>query len=132
MASVRPQPAATEQEALPARYFETAAAGGVLVGRPPTVPEFTEEFGWDDAVIDAPFDDPDMPERITELAADPDRLDRIRRAQHRRDDAASRHGTSARHDASDVGMEIANGMHVAAIDERVERSQLDQPVTTAP
>ena len=106
------------EEALPARYFETAAAGGLLVGRPPTVGEFASEFGWTDAVFEAPFDDPDMPARLTELAADPERLGRARRRNiaetMRRHDTAHRLATML----ADVGVEAPPRLREAVEDRR--------------
>ncbi len=66
------------EEALPARFFEAAAAGGVLVGQPPRTPSLESEFGWPDAIIEAPFDEPAMPEILSSLRSSPDRLRAIR------------------------------------------------------
>lgn len=117
------------EEALPARYFETAAAGGVLVGQPPSVPEFTAEFGWDDAVIEAPFDDADMPARITELAKDPARLNRLRRRNiaetMRRHDTAHRLDTMLREAALEPPQRV-----IEAVEERVNTARSISPQTT--
>ncbi|MGF1454848.1 MAG: glycosyltransferase [Alphaproteobacteria bacterium] len=62
------------------RFFEGAAAGAVMVGAPPRTPSMDESFDWQDAVIEAPWDDEGIAERLSALEADPDRLERIRRA----------------------------------------------------
>lgn len=62
------------------RYFEGAASGAVMLGDPLTGQEaFDAYLGWEDAVIDAPADGPDIPTLIEALEQDPDRLERIRR-----------------------------------------------------
>lgn len=62
------------EEALPARYFEAAAAGAVLVGAPPELPGMAEHFGWTDAVVPMDFDEPDAGAVIEAMLVDPDRL----------------------------------------------------------
>ncbi|MGI9047052.1 MAG: glycosyltransferase family protein [Burkholderiales bacterium] len=61
-----------------ARFFEGAAAGAVMLGKPPAPAAFNEYFGWPDAVIPLPFDAPDIADTIAELDARPQRLARIR------------------------------------------------------
>lgn len=61
------------------RYFEGAAAGTVMIGKPPSGALFDRYFGWRDAVIPAPFDAPDIADTILELEAQPERVARIRR-----------------------------------------------------
>ncbi len=65
------------QQELGFRFFEGAAAGAVMVGTPPRIQSFADNFDWNDAVIET--DDRPILESIAELDASPDRLDRIRR-----------------------------------------------------
>ena len=62
------------------RYFEGAAAGTVLIGDAPFNESFTENFGWQDSVIPLEFNSGDIADVIAELEADPERVERIRRA----------------------------------------------------
>lgn len=62
------------------RFFEGAAAGTVMIGRPPAGDAFRRLFPWQDAVIEAPFDAPDIADLIHDLEADPERIKRIRAA----------------------------------------------------
>ena len=64
-----------QQHALPARYFEAAAAGAVLVGARPNVVEFDDEFDWTDSIIDLAYDEPDAGEMVDTLLTQSDRLD---------------------------------------------------------
>jgi hypothetical protein len=65
-------------EALPARLFEGAASGAVLMGEPPYGDDFDAHFNWPDAVIEAPFDSPDIRALLADLAAQPERMARLR------------------------------------------------------
>ncbi|MGI9603341.1 MAG: hypothetical protein ACR2QE_15755 [Acidimicrobiales bacterium] len=56
------------------RYFEASAAGALMVGEHPPIPPVHDLFDWPDAVIDAPFDDPEMGAFVDSLAAEPDRV----------------------------------------------------------
>lgn len=60
------------------RFFEGVAGGAVLLGQPPKTPAFKRMLPWPDAVIEIPFDAPDIAETIRSLDADPERLARIR------------------------------------------------------
>jgi hypothetical protein len=60
------------------RFFEGAAGGSVLLGGEPRTPMFAELFGWPDAVV--PCGPDDVGAVIESLDRDPDRTDRIRRA----------------------------------------------------
>ena len=71
------------------RFYEGAAAGAVMIGEPPRLESFTQEFDWSDAIIRVPFDSPDIGDILAELDADPERLARIRRANVT--NAAARH-----------------------------------------
>jgi hypothetical protein len=64
------------EEAIPARVFEGTAAGAVLIGLAPNVPEFGKLFDWPDALIEIPTDPVDMRSFYSELQADPERIRR--------------------------------------------------------
>ncbi len=66
------------QEELSFKYFEAVASGGVIVGRPPEIPEFGKLFDWEDAYIDVPFDCPEIGEVLTDLENDHPRIRRAR------------------------------------------------------
>ncbi len=59
------------------RFYEGAAAGAVMLGEPPDSVCFREQFDWPDAVIQVPFDCPEIVEVMAELDRDPQRLARI-------------------------------------------------------
>ncbi len=67
------------QHALPARFFEAAAGGALLVGASPDADEFEEHFDWTDSFIDMPFDAPDVADRVEELLGDESRLTKAHR-----------------------------------------------------
>lgn len=71
---------AIEVDEVSGRFFEGAAAGAIMIGDPPASGPYLSLFDWPDAVVKAPFDDPDIGERIAQLDADPDRCSRIRKA----------------------------------------------------
>ena len=78
------------QEEFGLRYIEAVATGAVMVGDRPSNPAFTEYFGWEDSVVEAPHGSSDMLPVIKALDADPARVERIRRrniceALHRHD-----------------------------------------------
>jgi hypothetical protein len=62
------------------RFHEGAAAGCVLVGDPPTTPEFAEQFTWPDAVVPMAAETDDVAGVLDDLEADPGRVARVRRA----------------------------------------------------
>ena len=62
------------QEELAFRYFEAAAAGAVLLGSPPNTGVTSTIFGWEDALIEAPFDAPMMGEFVGDLLSQSDRV----------------------------------------------------------
>lgn len=62
------------------RYIEGAAAGTVMLGMLPTTAEGRQLLDWEDAVIDLPFDSPDIVEVIKDLDTQPHRLSRICRS----------------------------------------------------
>jgi hypothetical protein len=77
------------QEEISARFYEGAAAGAVMIGEPPRSAEFKSQFDWPDAVIEVPFNSPDIGQLLQSFDAEPERLARIRR--HNLYNAALRH-----------------------------------------
>src|SRR5262249_14922673 len=71
-----------EQDELSGRFFEGAAAGAVMIGVRPRTGKFLTQFDWPEAVVDAPWDDPDVGALIERLGAEarpprPTRPDRV-------------------------------------------------------
>jgi hypothetical protein len=66
------------QEEVGPRFFEGAAGGTIMLGVPPKCEAFTNNFDWSDAVIEIPFDSPDISNIIADLNAEPERLAKIR------------------------------------------------------
>lgn len=84
------EPELTEgREEISARFYEGVAAGAALIGVPPRSPEFRRQFDWPDAVIEIPFDCPDIADRLAALDRDAGRMQRITRENVRQ--AALRH-----------------------------------------
>jgi len=67
------------EQVLPSRLFEGAAGGAVILGTAPQCPEFHEHFDWLDAVIEVSPNASDIAAIISELDAQPQRMDRVRR-----------------------------------------------------
>ena len=67
------------QEEFGLRYIEAIATGAILLGDRPSNPAFDNYFGWEDAVIEAPYASPAMLDVIKALDADPARVERARR-----------------------------------------------------
>lgn len=61
------------------RFFEGAAAGCVMIGKPPDTEIFKHYFDWQDAVILMAFDEPNIEQILRELDAQPAYLEAIRR-----------------------------------------------------
>jgi len=61
------------------RFYEGAAAGAIMLGEPPRLESFQQQFDWPDAVIPVPFNSPDIVQILQQLDADPQRLARTRR-----------------------------------------------------
>ena len=61
------------------RFFEGAASGTVMIGVPPATEIFKKNFDWQDAVIEIPFDVPNIAEIIADLDNQPERLAKIRK-----------------------------------------------------
>lgn len=84
------EPEVTEgREEISARFYEGVAAGAALIGVPPRSAEFRRQFDWPDAMIEMPFDCPDIAERLRALDSDAARMERIMRENVRQ--AALRH-----------------------------------------
>ena len=77
------------RDEISARFYEGAAAGTVMIGEAPRSEEFRRQFDWPDAVIDVPFDSPDVGRILTDLNNDAERLHMVRRHNIRQ--AALRH-----------------------------------------
>ncbi|WP_191287327.1 glycosyltransferase [Aliiroseovarius zhejiangensis] len=60
------------------RYLEGLAAGAIVLGNKIDSDAFREHIGWEDAVIDAPYDCPQIGDIISTLDEDPDRCAAIR------------------------------------------------------
>ena len=61
------------------RYFEAAASGSILLGERPNNGEFEKFFDWPDALVDLPYDSPDVHRVLTELDRQPERQSAMRR-----------------------------------------------------
>ena len=61
------------------RFFEGAAGGAVMIGQPPDNAAFKTLFDWPDAVVEAPFDAPEIGTLIAKLDAEPERVAQIRK-----------------------------------------------------
>lgn len=73
-------PGETEgQQEVGFRFFEGAAAGVVMIGEPPNVASFSENFDWPDAVVRLPLGSTEIGAVIDELEGQPERVARIRR-----------------------------------------------------
>jgi hypothetical protein len=73
-------PGETEgQQEVGFRFFEGAAAGAVMIGDPPDVEAFRQNFDWPDAVVHLPYGSTEAGRLVAELEAEPNRLIRIRR-----------------------------------------------------
>ena len=74
------RPEETEGQQEPSfRFVEGAAAGTVMLGKPPANEAFARDFDWPEAVIPIEFDAPNIGEIIADLDTQPERLAKIRR-----------------------------------------------------
>ena len=78
-----------DRDEISARFYEGAAAGTVMIGEPPRIDEFRQQFDWEDALIHLPFDSPDVVRILADLDGDAERLHAARRRNVR--EAALRH-----------------------------------------
>jgi hypothetical protein len=62
------------QEEVGPRFFEGAASGVIMLGEKPNCDAFRQNFAWDDAVIEVPFNCPDIGDVLNHLEAQPERL----------------------------------------------------------
>jgi hypothetical protein len=67
------------QEEVGPRFFEGAASGAIMLGYAPVCQPFQENFDWPDAVIEIPFDCPNIGEVLQDLRSQTERLESIRR-----------------------------------------------------
>lgn len=67
------------QQEIGQRFFEGAGGGAVLFGAPPRTAHFQEWFGWEDSVVELPYDSEHVAGCLDALEADPLRVERIRR-----------------------------------------------------
>ncbi|MGH7999970.1 MAG: glycosyltransferase family protein [Brasilonema sp.] len=67
------------QDELGSRFFEGAAGGAVMIGTPPVCEAYTTHFNWSHAVIEIPYDAPNVADLITEFDAQPDHLNKVRK-----------------------------------------------------
>jgi Glycosyl transferases group 1 len=77
------------RDEISARFYEGAAAGTVMIGEAPRTEEFKRQFDWPDALIQVPFDSPDIGRILADLNGNPERLRAVRRNNVR--EAALRH-----------------------------------------
>lgn len=71
------------------RWFESMAAGCVVVGRRPSAPECDVLFDWPDAIIELPEEPREAVAAVLRLLDEPDRLARCSRRNNR--EAVARH-----------------------------------------
>lgn len=68
-----------DQEEVGFRFFEGAAAGTLMIGDPPDVASFRENFDWPDAVVHLPYGSAEIAPVLAGLESAPERVERIRR-----------------------------------------------------
>jgi len=68
------------KDEIASRFYEGAAAGAVMLGDPPDTEDFRTQFDWEGAVVPMPFHAPRIGAVIADLDRDPERVERIRRA----------------------------------------------------
>jgi glycosyl transferase family 1 len=61
------------------RYFEAAASGSISLGERPNNGDFERFFDWPDALIDLPYDSPDVKKVLEDLDKQPERQSAMRR-----------------------------------------------------
>ena len=71
------------QEEVGYRYYEGAAAGTVMIGEAPDCEEYTELFGWPEALIRIQPDGSDITTVLSDLDSDPERMAAISRRNTR-------------------------------------------------
>lgn len=68
------------EETLTNRYFEATAAGAVVIGSRPHIPDFEDSFPWPDAVVPVAAPDERLADTVQRLLADRPRLEAARTA----------------------------------------------------
>jgi len=126
------------EQVLPARLFEGAAGGAVILGTAPQCREFDACFDWPDAVIEVSPEAADIAAIIDELDAQPQRIERARQTNAVR--CLLRHDWAYRWEQilSTVGLDPRPQLHerkarlskIAAA--AMARSPLETPRTFAP
>lgn len=61
------------------RYFESAASGSIMVGERPRNGEFEKLIDWPDALVEVPYNSPDIAGVLRALDRDPGKLEYMRR-----------------------------------------------------
>jgi len=67
------------QDEISYRFFEGAASGTVMIGETKESEAFRKHFDWPDAVINMPYNAPNIAEILAHLDSQPERLERIRK-----------------------------------------------------
>lgn len=98
------------------RWFESLAAGCMVVGRQPACPEAADLLCWEDCVIDSPEDPADLVPLLEELLSDEDRL----RTVHQRNYAESLARHDWRHRLGDM-LDILGVPHPGALASALQR-----------
>ena len=106
------------------RFYEGAAAGAVMIGEPPRLESFGQEFDWTDAVIHVPFDSPDIMQILARLDAEPERLARARRNNITQ--------AALRHDWLHRLLTVFNTFHLAPTPAMLQRQQRLQALADLP
>ena len=116
------------RDEISARFYEGAAAGAVMVGDAPRTEEFERQFDWPDAVIQVPFDSPDIGRILADLSGDSKRLRAVRRNNAR--EAALRHDWLHRIRVvfDTLGLAPTEEMHARA--QRLDQIALQAPAMT--
>lgn len=66
-------------EEIGARFFESSAAGAVLIGSPPKGDTFRKYFDWKDAIVEVDLNRDNIIDALAQLDAEPERLAQISR-----------------------------------------------------
>lgn len=100
------------EQVLPARLFEGAAGGAVILGTAPQCAEFGEHFDWPDAVIEVSPDSGSIADVIQDLDAHPRRTELLRRTNAVR--CLEMHDWAYRweHILSTIGMQPLQQLHL--------------------
>jgi hypothetical protein len=105
------------------RYFEGLAAGCVVLGSRRSSPEFDKFLGWQDSVIEMPFECPNASEILRQLDRDADRLREISARNVRR----SLEGNDHAHRWKTIvdRLRLSEDYHMTRRQEEVERKLND-------